>query len=151
MTGHSWVSLHILILFWAVCASVWSGSLRFPSATVFSIHAQELSELGPQTLDKAVFHTNPLLTVYGTCILNVKSTRRIRVCVEVLQPSQPIRDMSSVVSLPNHTFFLCRLSTLSSYNQYLCTFFHLKLTTALFDFVCVEVLRPSQPTRSCQA
>ena len=26
------------------------------------------------------------------------------VCVEVLRPSQPNRDMSSAVSLPNHTF-----------------------------------------------
>ena len=26
------------------------------------------------------------------------------VCVEILWPSQPIRVMSSVVSLPNHTF-----------------------------------------------
>ena len=26
------------------------------------------------------------------------------VCVEVLQPNQPIRVMSSAVSLPNHTF-----------------------------------------------
>ena len=73
----------------------------------YSIHhkcSQELSELGLQTLDKAVLHLNPLQVVYGTCILNVKSTRRVRVCAEGLQPSQHNRVMSSAVSLPNHTF-----------------------------------------------
>ena len=30
--------------------------------------------------------------------------RILFVCVEVLRPSQPNRVMSSVVSLPNHTF-----------------------------------------------
>ena len=32
------------------------------------------------------------------------STARLFVCVEVLRPSQPNGVMSSVVSLPNHTF-----------------------------------------------
>ena len=36
------------------------------------------------------------------------------VCVEVLLPSQSIRVMSNLVSLPNHTFFSGRLSPLSS-------------------------------------
>ena len=40
------------------------------------------------------------------CCVNVLvNSFRIFVNVEVLQPSQPIGVMSSVVSLPNHTFF----------------------------------------------
>ena len=35
------------------------------------------------------------------------------ICVEVLRPSQPIRVMSSTVSLPNHTFILGKPSPLS--------------------------------------
>ena len=40
VTGHSWVSLHMLILLRAACASaVWAVSLLFPSDTVFTINA----------------------------------------------------------------------------------------------------------------
>ena len=50
------------------------------------------------------------------------------VCVEVLRPSQPIWVLSSVVSLPKtHTFFWEGL-VLLAINQYLCTFFHQKLS-----------------------
>ena len=39
------------------------------------------------------------------CVLiRIASLRQFLVCVEVLRPSQPNGVMSSVVSLPNHTF-----------------------------------------------
>ena len=59
----------------------------------------------------------------------VYSIRKDFVCVEVLRPSQLIRVMSSLVSLPNHTFFWKGLILKATY-QYLCTFFRQKLITA---------------------
>ena len=53
-------------------------------------------------------------------------------CVEVLRPSQPIRVISSAVSLPNHTIGWTGL-VLEAVNQFLCTFFRQKLTTALLE------------------
>ena len=59
---------------------------------------------------------------------------KLSVCIEVLWPSQPIRVMSSTVSLPNHMFSWVVL-VLQAINQYLCTFFPQKLTTALLESV----------------
>ena len=41
---------------------------------------------------------------YGYQLKNIFSWRNKKVCVEVLRPSQPNGVISSVVSLPNHTF-----------------------------------------------
>ena len=48
------------------------------------------------------------------------------------KPSQPIRVMSSVASLPNHTFPGHALSS-EQMTEYLCTLFYQKLTTALLE------------------
>ena len=51
----------------------------------------------------------------------------IYLCVEVLRPSQPIRVMLSVV------VYLMTGLILYEVNQYLCTFFCQKLTTAILE------------------
>ena len=53
------------------------------------------------------------------------------VCVEVLRPSQPNAVMSSVVSLPNHTFTGQAKS--SKWLTSIVQFFRQKLTTALLE------------------
>ena len=58
----------------------------------------------------------------------------ICVCINVLRPSQPTRAMSNVDSLPTCTFSWTGF-VLVVVNQYLCTFFHQKLTTALLESV----------------
>ena len=39
-----------------------------------------------------------------SCVFLLDDSNELFVCVEVLRPSQPNRVMSSMVSLPNHTF-----------------------------------------------
>ena len=55
------------------------------------------------------------------------------VCVEVLQPSEPIGVILSSIILPGYTFSWAGL--VLAVKQYLCTFFHQKLTTALLESV----------------
>ena len=61
---------------------------------------------------KAVFLLLSILCV--TFWLLVAGHFLMLVCVEVLQPSQPFRVMSSAVSLPYHALFQEMLSFLSS-------------------------------------
>ena len=65
-------------------------------------------------------------------LMEGQTDRHIFVGVEVLRPNQPMRVVLSTVILPNHTFSWTGL-VLLDVNQYLCTFFCQKHTTALLE------------------
>ena len=67
------------------------------------------------------------------------------VSVEDLCLSQPIRVMWSMGSSPNHTFSGAGL-VLQVINQYLCTFFHQKLTTVQEEWMDI-LFKDSQPLK----
>ena len=56
----------------------------------------------PQLGDGSEKNFRPIYTIMLN--INESNERVLFVCVEVLRPSQPNGVMSSVVSLPNHTF-----------------------------------------------
>ena len=64
----------------------------------FSSHVLNCSELRPYLSFSPGPHSKLISKLIWIC------TACLFVCVEVLRPSQPNGVMSSVVSLPNHTF-----------------------------------------------